>query len=336
MGVSGVDDEERRLLAALARRYYLEDAAKTELATEFSISRFRVARLLQQARETGIVTIEINDLDERRSDLSQDLAAHLGLEECVVVKGGDTEQDNRRRLARVAAATIRDRVRDGDLLGLSWGRTLAAIGEELADLPPCTIIQLTGTVGSDLRQSPVEVIRRIAGRSSVDAVAVFAPLFAASEEAARTFRSDPAIGGALERYADLAQAVLAVGSWDPRITQVDTLVTADDRAELSAKGTVAEIAGIFLAEDGSPVDAAASRRRISVSVDELVATPSVLAVAGSVEKTAAIAATARSGLITALVTDDRTAAALMALPAVESYAFDRTSARPGTSARRTS
>ena len=63
-----VDADERRLLSALARRYYLEDAAKTDLAREFSMSRFRVARLLQQARETGIVTIEINDLDGLERD----------------------------------------------------------------------------------------------------------------------------------------------------------------------------------------------------------------------------------------------------------------------------
>ena len=287
-----MDDDERRLLSALARRYYLEDAAKTELATEFSISRFRVARLLQQARETGIVTIEINDLDERRSDLSQDLAAHLGLEECVVVKAGDTEQDNRRRLARVAATTIRDRVRDGDLLGLSWGRTLAAIGEELADLPPCTIIQLTGTVGSDLRQSPVEVIRRIAGRSSVDAVAIFAPLFAASEEAARTFRSDPAIGGALERLrrprpGGAGRRLLGPAHHAGRHAGHGRGPCRADaeghgrrgRGHLPGRGRLARRRR------------AASRRRISVSVDQLLATPSVLAVAGSVEKVAAIGAT---------------------------------------------
>ena len=39
-----MDDAEWRLLSAVARRFYLEDASKTDLATEFSISRFRVAR----------------------------------------------------------------------------------------------------------------------------------------------------------------------------------------------------------------------------------------------------------------------------------------------------
>lgn len=279
-----MDEAQWRLLSSIARRFYLEDASKTELADEFSISRFRVARLLQQAREQGVVSIEIHDRDEPRDDLSVELAHHLGLDECVVVKAGDTGDDNRRRLARAAAPRIARTIRDGDVLGLTWGRTLVAIGEELPPLPPCTVIQLTGTVGNDLRQSPVEVTRRISGRSSVEAVAVFAPLFAASESAADTFRSDPSIEAALSRYGQLALAVVAVGSWDPPITQLGPLLRDEERAELEREGVVAEIAGIFFRADGSVIDTSVNRRRISVTVDDLRRAPRVMAVAGSAEK----------------------------------------------------
>lgn len=312
-----MDEAEWRLLSSVARRFYLEDASKTDLATEFSISRFRIARLLQQAREQGVVTIEINDRDGPRGGLSTELAAHLLLDECVVVKAGDTEDDNRRRLARAAAPLIARSVREDDVIGLSWGRTLVAIGEELPALTPCTVVQLTGTVGNDFRQSPVEVIRRISGRSSVGAVAVFAPLFAVSESAADTFRNDPAIRGALSRYADLSLAVLAVGSWDPPITQLGPLINAIDRADLAREGAIAEIAGIFLRGDGSVIETDLSRRRISVSAEELTETPKVVAVAGSVDKAGAISAVARSGILTSLVTDDRTAAALLRLERVD-------------------
>jgi DNA-binding transcriptional regulator LsrR (DeoR family) len=318
-----MDDREWRLLSAIARRFYLEDASKIELAEEFSISRFRVARLLQQAREQGVVTIEIHDQQETREALAAELADHLMLDECVVVKAGDTEDENRRRLAKAAAPWIARTVRDGDVLGLSWGRTLVAIGEELPALPPCTVIQLTGTVGNDFRQSPVEVIRRISGRSSVEPVAVFAPLFAASRSAADTFRSDPSIEAALKRYAHLDLAVVAVGSWDPPITQLGPLLTPAERDELEREGVVAEIAGIFFRADGSVIDTDLSQRRISVSADELTRTPRVVAAAGSAEKAEAIAAVARSGILTSLVTDDRAASALLRLPRIDVPAHPR-------------
>ena len=90
------------------------------------------------------------------------------------------------------------------------------------------------------------------------------------------------------------------------------------------------------------MDAAASRRRISVSVDELLATPWVLAVAGSVEKAAAIAAVGpfRDSSPRWSPTTARPLA-LLRLPAVESHVLDRTGraalgrrdARPDPAAR---
>jgi len=114
-----VTDDERAVMASLARRFYLDDVSKTELAAEFAMSRFRVARLLQQARETGLVTITINDGSDELDVLSEQLREHLLLDECVVVTAGSTEVDNRRRLARAAAVEMKRHIRAGDLVGLS-------------------------------------------------------------------------------------------------------------------------------------------------------------------------------------------------------------------------
>ena len=327
-----MENEEWRLLAAIARRFYLEDASKTDLAAEYSMSRFRIARMLQQARDEGVVTVQIHDRDDYRSSLSAELAEHLGLHECIVVKAGETEEGNRRLLAHTAAGYLKKEIRDGDLVGLSWGRTLAAIGEELVDLPACTLIQLTGTVGNDFTQSPVEVIRRIADRSSVETMAIFCPLFAGSEEGARTFRADRAIARVLQMYSHLQLAVLSLGSWEPPITQLAAEMTTADREQLTRAGAKAEMAGIFVGEDGSLIETPVTRRRISVSADELLRAPRVLAVAGSVEKAGAIGAVARSGLLTSLITDDKTALVLLRLPPVTEHALVRavTSAAPTT------
>lgn len=312
-----MDDAEWQQLADLARRFYLEDESKTDLATRFDISRFRVARLLQQAREQGVVTIRVHDRAPDRAGMSQSLAEHLSLHECTVVPAEDSEEATRRVLARAAAGHLARQVRDGDLVGLSWGRTLVALAEEVDLLPPCTLVQLTGTVGTDITKSPIELVRRIAHRSGAETVGLFCPLFAATPEVASSWRADPAIGLVLAMHDDLQHAVLSLGSWDPPITQLQSYLTAEDRAELDAQGACAELAGIFLRGDGTPVEGTLNERRVSVTVDQLARTPRVLAVAGGVEKAAAITSAARSGLLTSLVTDDRTALALLRGPAVE-------------------
>lgn len=318
-----MDEIERDLLARIARRFYLEDMSKTELAAAFRMSRFRVARLLEQARAEGIVKIEIEETGLVEEELSSRLAAHLRLDDCIVVPAGETEEDNRHRLARTAATYIATHTHSGDIVGFSWGRTLVALGEYLTALPPCTVVQVTGAVGNDLAQSPVEVIRRIADRSSVNTVALFCPLFAASTTMANLLRDEPAIHRTMALYPQLALTVLSVGSWDPPITQLAGFFSPEDRAELTDRHARAEIAGIFVRDDGSLVDAAVVERRISVSVTELLGTPRVLAVAGSLEKVGALAAVARSGLVSALVTDDQAATALLRLPPVTGHVLER-------------
>jgi len=327
-----VDATEREQLTAIARAFYLDDVPKVELAAAYGVSRFKIARMLQQARDEGIVTIEIHGDDGTRSRLAAALADHLRLHEAVVVANGDTEHDDRRLMARAAATHLTRHIRTGDVIGFSWGRTIVAIGEYLSDLPPATVVQLTGTVGTDFAQSPVEVIRRIAGRAPVDTVAVFAPLFASTPDAALALRADASIASALGRYRDLTTAVLSIGSWNPPVTQLADFLSDRDRERLDRDGAVAELAGTFLDADGRPADAHLAGRRIAVSADQLLATPRVVAVAGSAPKVDAIHAVARSGLVTALVTDEATAHRLLQLPAVEQVAHPRPEPRGPRSA----
>src|SRR4029453_12581218 len=73
------------LMASIARRYYLEDRSKTEISEEFGLSRFKVARLLDAARESGLVRIEIRHEGEIDVDLSARLRDRFALQHSVVV-----------------------------------------------------------------------------------------------------------------------------------------------------------------------------------------------------------------------------------------------------------
>ncbi|MEV8410940.1 transcriptional regulator, partial [Streptomyces niveus] len=72
--------------AAMARRFYLEGKSKIQIAEEFGVSRFKVARVLETALERDLVRIEIRvpaELDAERSDA---LRARYGLRNAVVVE----------------------------------------------------------------------------------------------------------------------------------------------------------------------------------------------------------------------------------------------------------
>lgn len=327
-----MESDTARLIADMARLYYLKDVPKTDIARQFGISRFKVARLLEQGRDAGIIRIEILGDGAQLDQLSADLAAHLGLASCQVVATGRDQTETRDRVARATAAEIRALLSPGDTVGFSWGRTMLAVSRHLADLPPAAVIQLTGTVGEDLTQSPLEILRSIAGASRVSTHPLFAPLFVASAESAAALRSDPMIAAALSRFAQLKLAVMSVGSWQPEITQLRSYLTAEDVALFDSVPAQAELLGIFLDRDGQEIPSGLAERRIAASVGDLLDTPHVLAAAGERAKVPAILAAVRSGLITQLITDQESATDLLGLPAVTSTALHRTPEEPvGTS-----
>src|SRR5919205_212563 len=79
------------LLAAVARRYYLDGQSKIEIAQDLSISRFKVARLLDEARASGLVQIEIRYPGSVDVNLSARLRERYGLRHAVVVDTADED-----------------------------------------------------------------------------------------------------------------------------------------------------------------------------------------------------------------------------------------------------
>ena len=89
------------LTATVARRYYLEGATKSDIAAELGLSRFKVARLLDEARATGVVRIEA-DLPgpHRPRPVGAPQRQRFGLKHCVVVDGPEHDDVLLRDTAR--------------------------------------------------------------------------------------------------------------------------------------------------------------------------------------------------------------------------------------------
>src|SRR6185312_13585809 len=78
----------------VARQFYLEGVSKVDIADQLGISRFRVARLLDSARDAGMVRIEIGlpggSLD---AGLSAELCSAFGLKHAFVFNFPDEDEE---------------------------------------------------------------------------------------------------------------------------------------------------------------------------------------------------------------------------------------------------
>lgn len=299
--------------AIVARRYFIDDKQKNEIADELKISRFKVARLLDEARAAGIVRIYVDMPTGIDVPLGESLAAAYGISRAIVVEAIDAAPDaTLGLLGRAAADYLESILRADDILGVSWGSTLTSVVDALGTLPAAEVVQLVGGIrGAEIGVGGVELVRRLAGSTRGKAFPLHAPLLVADPEIAAHLRQDPSLADAIARFDRLTIALVGIGSWRPPHSSLYGEFADAERSDLLERGAVGDVCTIVVDAEGLLVESAASARTIAIEVEQLRRTPQVIAVAGGVDKVTAIGAVLRTGLVTTLVTDSTTAAALV-------------------------
>jgi DNA-binding transcriptional regulator LsrR (DeoR family) len=117
---------DRSALVKAARMYFLDCQSQDEVARALGTSRSNVSRMLSAARAQGIVEIRVHDQTVRSAELEQALKERYGLAH-VRVAAFRPGADVTAAAGDLAAQWLDESLRDGDVLGLSWGTTLQAM-----------------------------------------------------------------------------------------------------------------------------------------------------------------------------------------------------------------
>ncbi|GAA3493196.1 sugar-binding domain-containing protein [Streptomyces prasinosporus] len=309
------------LAAAVARRFYLENRSKVEIAKELGISRFKVARLLDAAVAHHIVRIDITVPAEIDVPLGRALTERFGLRHGIVVslsrgEGGPPSPADQHRTGRwlgaAAARLIAEIAEEGDVLGLDGSHAVDALSEAVTRLPSCDVVQLTGVRGRDLaHDAAIAAVRRTAAAGGGRAFPLHAPFLLPDATTAAVLRSQPATAEALDRFGLVTKAVVGVGAWDAPHSTVYGALSEREREALRAAGACAEVAGHVLDAAGRVIPTELNARMISVGAAELRGVAELIGVSAGGHGTGAIRAVLRSGLLTGIVTDAATARRLL-------------------------
>jgi DNA-binding transcriptional regulator LsrR (DeoR family) len=308
------------LAASIARRHYLDGRTKIEIAEEFRLSRFKVARLLEAARAQGLVRIEIGHAGKIDLDTSGRLADRFGLQHAIVV---DTPDDDlvslRANLGRAAADLLAEIVTVSDVVGLAWARSVQAMVSELKRLPSVPVVQLTGALTSNYDtsssisgDSSVDIVREFARISGGPAYLFFAPFLVGDPGTARALRNQPDLARAFDRFPSVTIAFVGIGRWAPRLSTLYDAATEHEQTRLRREGVCAEIAGAFLTADGRVLQTAVNDRMIGISGAQLRKVDQLIAIPYEVSKAPAVQAALLSGMVDTLVTHVSLAEALLA------------------------
>lgn len=306
-------DSQRATLVDVARRFYLQDQSKVEIAAELGLSRFKIARLLEAARASGVVRIEIAGEPTLDHALSARLAEALGIDGVLVVRihDGQSAAETRRDIGSVAAGELTRLLTASDVLGLPWSRSVAATVGALRRLPPVPIVQLSGALAIPDLESPVDLVRAAANLSGGTAHHFYAPLVAADPASARMLRRQPGVSEALGHVTEVTVAVVGIGGWAAGESTLYDLATAAERTAMRRAGAIGEISGVFIDETGGSVDGGLADRIVTLSDEQLVGIPTVIGLVSGAARAHVVRAAIGGGKVNRLIVDETLARALL-------------------------
>ena len=303
------------LAVRVAELYYDENKTQDEIGDLLAISRWKAGRLLSQARERGIVRIEIVHPRARRLGVERELREKFGLAEAVIVPAPDNEKGITTRVAQAAADYLSQLRPAPRTLGVSWGRTLDAIAEQLPAgwTTGVRVVQINGGVSLNPRAGTAATLAAtIAQLGGGSAVLLPSPAILERIETKLAIEADRSVADVLELARTASAYLYSAGVADASSVLVESgYLTPTDVADLVRAGAVGDVVGRYINAAGQTVDARLDERTVGLGLDELrSATTAIFVVAGRSKHDVA-RAVVTSGLCTVLVSDENTARALL-------------------------
>ncbi len=297
------------MLADIAELYYKDGLTQNEIAQRIGVSRPTVVNYIKQAREQGIVDIQIRGSAYKGSNLSRQLCDKYALEDVYIARTSDEVDEDAalKKVARLGAIALSDLLRENDVLGVSWGGTIQLAADEIPrrEVNNLNVCQLVGSMTSDALLAAEASTIRIANRTGAKCNTLPLPAVLTSVELAQQLRNEPIVQQHLKQFKELTKVFFSVGDLsDNSMVHETGMVTTFEWKSYRKRGAQAVLVGRFLNADGVLLDGDFYQRLMAIELDQFKAVPMRMLVAAGKAKTDAVLATLAGQFATHLVIDE--------------------------------
>ena len=306
--IPGVRDTE--IVAAWL--YYHEGLTQAQVAKKLNVSRSTVAGLLSQAKSQKVVSIALAPEYLSRLSLAEKLKKRFSLTDVLVSPIGTGSGYH--SLTQAGALYLENSVEPGETLGVVWGRTIldVALAMNYRTIPDLTVVPTLGGLSSNDSFSSSRVAMLIADKLHASVNHIYVPVIVKSPEVQSILMGDPDISSAFDIARNADRVILSVGRTGTDATVVrGGYITPPKMKQLEEKGAAGDLSGRFYDVDGRPIQDEVNDRILALTLEELLAVPCLIAVAGGRRKAHAILGALRGGYVDVLITDEDTAIALL-------------------------
>ncbi len=296
--------------------YYVAGNTQDQIAAKLGVSRQSAQRLVSLAVSEGLVKVRLDHPIANCLDLAAKLRSRFALDLTEVVPSDPQSASTTLGIAEAAAAEIERRLKSPDpiVLAIGTGRTLKAAIEQLTPMecPQHKLVSLTGNIAPDGSAAYYNVIFTMADTIKARSFPMPLPVIASSQAEREMLLKQPMIQPALTLAAKADVTFVGIGDLGPKAPLYeDGFITEAELKALQKAGAVGEIVGWAFDRDGRLIDGITNDRVSSAPLPSRERSL-VVAIAMGDRKLAGILAAVTRRLVNGLITDERTATALLA------------------------
>lgn len=306
---------EKSLSIRAAWLHYVGGLRQAEVAERLGVPSVKAHRLIARAVADGAVKVSIEGDIIECIELEQALTARFGLTTCEIAPDLDEPGLPLRALGLAGAARLRRWLDGGEeqTIGIGHGRTLA---EAVRTMPRLTtnglsFVSLLGGLTRNFAANPHDVMHLLAEKTGARAYVMPVPFFANTAEDREVLLAQRGVAEVFAMAQDAPLKIVGIGT-----VQADTqlvtsgMIEASEIAAIRDAGGVGEMLGHFFDPAGRVIETPLTARTLAVSLDT-GGNDRIIALAGGAEKIAPLRAVLNSGRLSGLISDERTARALL-------------------------
>lgn len=307
-----MNNERKEMLIKVSYLYYVLDKNQDKISQELGIHRSTVSRMVKQAKEENIVTIHIKDLNIRRYQLEEYIKEKYKLKRVVIVPNikNTSEDEKNLMLARESAFQIRQIIQNNQVIGVSWGSTLAYAIEQIKSKKETHSIFVPIVGGPSHINSQYHVntlVYELANKFGGKSIFVNSSVIQETKQIHDQILKSKYFDELKYYWQKLDTAIVGIGgNLNIKESQWRDLLTQEDYEDLNMREAVGDCCCRFCDKEGDILYGDLYDRTIGVSLEELKMIPTVIGIARSKQKSKAILSMIKQQYINILISDEET------------------------------
>ncbi|WP_432629120.1 sugar-binding transcriptional regulator [Brotaphodocola sp.] len=306
------DETSAALMSEIADLYYNQGMTQQEIARQYDCNRFKIAKMIQNARDEGIVEITIHKPNKRHSALEQALTETFQLSKAIVLDTRDLSRaEALSEIGKTGAMYLEQILSPSATIGVTWGKTIRSVATALDPKTqnPINVVQLCGCFRHiNSSDGSRNITHTLAMKFNGEYFYMNIPIYINDEQARNAMLREPLIEHTLNVSRKMDAVLTGIGSRSSlpfNNPVLKSYIAEEDWNE--EPNCIGSIYGYVLDRDGRIANISLNRKIVATSLQDILTTPHKLAIATGRHKVDIIIACMKNRYINELITDRATA-----------------------------